>query len=392
MLPGMATSSGRQGPEPKPRVVILRGHQANPWELRPWQEPAIAERYAVSYLRSRRGWFDTASLGLESRAAWTIRDLLPPGRAGDLAVRLPGERYLGLARHLEGADIVHAQELGYWYSMQAARLKRKLGFKLVLTVWETLPLMDAYRNVRTRPYRALTLAETDLFLASTARARDALLLEGVEEGRIRISAPGIDVERFGDAGGAEPGPPTILSPARLVWEKGHQDVLRALARLRARAAEPGHAQARLLLVGSGPEEARLRAYAQELGLADAVEFRGFIPYEEMPGEYARAACVVLASLPTTYWEEQFGMVLAEAMAAGVPIVASDSGAIPEVAAGRARLFGAGDWIGLADALAAALAGGRHERDPRYSTLAAAERIAAAYEEVLDDRGGPTGGL
>ena len=84
---------------------------------------------------------------------------------------LLGERYLGLSRHLRGADIVHSQELGYWYTMQAARAKRELGFKLVLTVWETLPLLDAYRNVRTRPDPALALAETDLFLAATERAR-----------------------------------------------------------------------------------------------------------------------------------------------------------------------------------------------------------------------------
>jgi glycosyltransferase involved in cell wall biosynthesis len=366
--------------------VIVRGHQANPWELRPWQEPALAERYEVSYLRSRRGWFDTAELQLEPRPALTLRDLLPPGALGDLAVRLPGERYLGLAGHLRGADIVHSQELGYWYTMQAARLKRRLGFKLVLTVWETIPLLDSYRNVRTRPYRALALAGTDLFLAATERARAALLLEGADEQRIRVCPPGVDVERFQTGGpGGDTGGPVILSPARLVWEKGHQDVLRALALLRRRPRSPEQAAARLVIVGRGPEEGRLRAYARELGLSDAVEFRGFIPYEEMPSLYAGAACVVLASMPTRHWEEQFGMVLAEAMASGAPIVASDSGAIPEVAAGGARLFAAGDWLGLAEQLAATLDEGRAgvQRDPRYSTARAAEGIAGAYEELLE---------
>jgi glycosyltransferase involved in cell wall biosynthesis len=370
--------------------VLVRGHQANPWELRPWEEAQMAERFDVSFLRTHRGWFDTRSLSLDSRRVWSLRDVLPPGPLGDLAVRLPGDRYLGLAAALRGADIVHAQELGYWYSMQAARLRRRLGFRLVLTVWETLPLLDAYRNVRTRAYRRLALAETDMFLAATERARASLLLEGAPAERIRVCPPGVAIDRFGarpadDARGAA----TILSPGRLVWEKGHQDVLRALAMLRRGLDGGPPLDLRLRIVGTGPEEDRLRGYAQELGVAEAVELRGFIPYEQMPAAYGEAACVVLASLPTWSWEEQFGMVLAEAMAAGLPILASSSGAIPEVAGDGARYFAPGDWIGLAARLRELLS--THPPDhgqgaERYSTAAAAARIAAAYEDLLAGHG------
>jgi glycosyltransferase involved in cell wall biosynthesis len=391
-------------------VVIVRGHQANPWELRPWEQPPLAERFAVEYVRSRRGWFDTRSLALQSRTALTMRDLLPPGRLGDLAVRVPGDRYLAPARALRGADIVHAQELGYWYSMQAARLKPRLGFKLVLTVWETIPLLDAYRNVRTRGYRRATLAAADLFLAATERARTALLLEGAPAERIRVCPPGVALERFAAARtraaqeaagrpGAEPRTPVIVSPGRLVWEKGHQDVLRAFALLRREHGDEGALGARVLIVGSGPEEQRLRAYAHELGIADAVEFAGFIPYEQMPALYAHAACIVLASLPTWSWEEQFGMVLAEAMAAGAPILASSSGAIPEVAGARARYFVPGDWPALATLLRDVLAhasvedeagsgaGAQAREGPSYSLEVTAECLAEAYAELL---GAPAG--
>ena len=350
----------------------------------------MSERFDVSYLRSRRGWFDTDSLDLSSRTTWTMRDLLPAGRLGDLAVRVPGDRYLGLRPALRGADIVHAQELGYWYSMQAARLKQRIGFALVLTVWETIPFLDAYRNVRTRAYRALTLAHTDLFLAATERARASLLLEGVPDERIRVSPPGVDTGRVdtpeADARGASGA--VILSAGRLVWEKGHQDVLRALALLR-RSEPESSAGVRVRIVGTGPEESRLRAYAHELGVDDAVEFCGFIAHEQMPGAYREAACIVLASLPTWSWEEQFGMVLAEALAAGVPILASSSGAIPEVAGSSAGYFSPGDWVGLAGALRERLsaagetpAGAPADRAERYSDEAAAERLAGAYEELL----------
>ncbi|HOU94397.1 MAG TPA: glycosyltransferase, partial [Polyangiaceae bacterium] len=74
---------------------------------------------------------------------------------------------------------------------------------------------------------------------------------------------------------------------------------------------------RVLIVGVGPEEERLRALAADLGVADAVEFRGWVPYDELPAVYAQASCLVLASLAVEFWEEQFGMVLAEAMAVGL---------------------------------------------------------------------------
>ncbi|HEY3021516.1 MAG TPA: glycosyltransferase family 4 protein [Solirubrobacteraceae bacterium] len=365
----------------RPKVVVLRGHQANPWELRPWE--LLQGDFDVTYLRTGRNWFDPGLIGLPGRPVRSLRDLLPAGRLGDAAVRVPGDRYLGLRDALAGADIVHSQELGYWYSAQAARAKSSLGFRLALTVWETLPFLDAYRNVRTRPYRRRVLHAADLFLPATERASLALQLEGVDPGRIRVSPPGVDLDRFGADPAREAGPPVVLSAGRLVWEKGHQDVLRALALLRRDGVA-----ARVVIVGAGPERDRLQRYATELGVGDAVELRAFVPYDEMPRIYAAAHCLVLASLPTWSWEEQFGMVLAEALAAGLPIVASTSGAIPEVAGPTATYFAPGDSVGLAGALREVLGRERPgevadpERVARFSVAAAAERLAAAYTELL----------
>jgi glycosyltransferase involved in cell wall biosynthesis len=372
-----------------PRILVVRGHQANPWELRPWE--LLAGRFDVAYLRTDRSEFDTGRVALESRRARALRDVLPAGRVGDLLVRVPGDRYLRPDRALAGADVVHAQELGYWYAMQAARLKPRLGYKLVLTVWETLPFRATYRNVRTRPYRERVLAAADLFLAATDRAAAALRLEGVDEARIRVSSPGVDVERFRSAAPADPAAGhVLLSPGRLVWEKGHQEVIRALAALRTGVVGPPREDVRLLIVGRGPEEARLRAHADELGVGDRVQLRPFVPYEEMPGVFASATSMVLASLPTMFWEEQFGMVLAEAMAAGLPIVASSSGAIPEVLRGHGALHAPGDWLGLARALAdgpLARPPGERRAYPaelveHYGHRAAAERLATVYRDLV----------
>jgi glycosyltransferase involved in cell wall biosynthesis len=421
-------------------VLIVRGHQATPWELAPWRE--LPERFAVSYLLTRSNRFASPT-GLRAVPVRALRDLLPRGAVGEVGAVALGDRYLSGRESFAAADIVHAEELSYWFAAEAARRKARHGFRLVQTVWETLPHMDAYRSAHARRYRQEVLAHTDLFLPATERAALALRLEGVAPERIQVCAPGIDIERFAvPAPAPAPTEHTIISPGRLVWEKGHHDVLRALAALHKGIVTlpgGGHCQPRLLLLGNGPEEMRLRTHASELGLAEFVEIRS-VPYEQMPALFASASAMVLASqssataalhpfdLPRAFWEEQFGMVLAEAMAAGLAIVTTTNGAIPEVLAGVGApkddpksgvdlqqpegdiqpgsdlqqqassaggqapvdLVAPGDWLGIARALAL----GPLSRPPatrvshppelvrRYSTLAAAERLAAAYDRVL----------
>jgi glycosyltransferase involved in cell wall biosynthesis len=380
-------------------VVVVRGHLATPWELRQWVD--LPERFDVSYLSSKANNFDVGELDLRPVPVRTLRERFPKGRIGDVAAGVAGDRYLQLDEALRGADIVHAEELSFWFSASAARARG--DFKLVQTVWETIPFLDAFRNRHARQYRAAVLARTDLFLPATERARRALLLEGVPEERIEVCPPGIDLERFSAAvaPAAAAAEHTIVSPGRLVWEKGHQDVLRAVAALHRGLDGLPQLRPRVLIIGSGPEQGRLAEHARELGIGDVVTFRS-VPYDEMPAVFAGASCMVLASLasaqamlhpfdpPRAFWEEQFGLVLAEAMAAGLAIVASTSGAIPEVVGDGGRYFAAGDWMAIARELAAGpLArppGERVAHDParleRFSTRAVAARLAAAYDRLL----------
>lgn len=373
----------------KPRVVVLRGHQANLMELRAWEH--LREEFDVTVLVTRRTADGLAELDLPKAVVPTRRDLLPPGRLADMAVHVPGDRYRDLEPALDGADIVHSAELGPWLSAQPARLKARLGFRLVLTYWETIPFHHAYRTRRAGNNRDVTLPVADLFLPTTQRAAECLRLEGVDETRIRVCPPGIDTRRFRIPRTPAPGAPVVLSPGRLVWEKGHQDAIRAIAALhRGLVSLPaGSSAPRLVIVGGGPDGARLRRYAADLDVGDAVEFHDHVPYTEMPCLFASAACMVLASLPVWHWEEQFGLVLAEAMAGETPIVASRSGAIPEVVEDAARLFEPGDWMGLARTLAAGPLAmptdnprARPDLVERYSSEAYAGRIADAYRQVL----------
>ena len=199
---------------------------------------------------------------------------------------------------------------------------------------------------------------------------------------------GVDVDRFAAAPTATRH--TIVSPGRLVWEKGHQDVLRAVAAIRRSVVASPVREPRVVIVGRGRERARLQRYAADLGVADLVELRERVPYAQMPDIYAAASCLVLGSIPTWSWEEQFGMVLAEGMAAGLTIVAARSGSIPEVCGPAASYFNPGDWLGLAHELAR----GPLARDPahratpdpervrHYSAEAQAARLADGYDELL----------
>lgn len=386
-----------------PRILIVRGHLVTPWELRPWLD--LPARFEVSYLLTRSNGFD-APKGLRSVPARALRDYLPRGPLGEFGAGVLGDRYLSAEQAFAEADIVHAEELSFWFAAEAARRRRRHEFKLVQTVWETLPFLATYRNRHAKRNRELVLSETDLFLPATERAALALRLEGVPDERIRVCPPGIDTDRFATSPDRQaPTQHTIVSPGRLVWEKGHQDVLRALALLHrgiTRTSSGETVRPHLLIVGSGPEHSRLTDYAADLGLSDVVEIRS-VPYEEMPSVFAQASAMVLASqaaangalhpfdVPNAFWEEQFGLVLAEAMAAGLTIVTTTSGAIPEVVRGApVELVAPGDW----PAIARVLADGALRRPPgarvpyppevvrRYSTSAAAERLALVYDEAL----------
>lgn len=379
------------------RVLVVRGHQATPWELAPWGR--LPGRFDVRWLRTPSNRYATDPPGMTAVDVRTRRDRLPKGLPGDAAAMLAGDRYVGAeaGQAFAEADVVHAEELGYWFSGEAARRARPEA-TVVMTAWETLPMLDAHRTAIARRHRPDVLRRTDLWLAATERARLALLLEGVAEDRVVVAPPGIDVDRFApspDEDAAAPDEHVIVSAGRLVHEKGHHDVLRAVALLARDGLRP-----RVRLVGAGPEEGRLRAHADELGIGPQVAI-GTAAYDEMPAVFAQASCLALMSLPAatgglhpfdvprTFWEEQFGMVFAEAMAAGLDVVTTDSGAIAEVLDGQGTLLAPGDWPGLARALRE----GPLSRPPgqrvaypdalvqRYSLDAAAQRLAAAYDRA-----------
>ncbi len=135
-------------------------------------------------------------------------------------------------------------------------------------------------------------------------------------------------------------PPRIGYIGRLLPMKGVDTLIPALPHI------PGH----LVILGSGPDESRLRQIARDLGVEGRIDWKGAVPPGQVKDCLDRLDVLVLPSRTTPAWAEQLGRVLLEAMASGVPVVGSSSGSIPEVIGDAGWIFKEGEPRELAKAL------------------------------------------
>jgi len=158
----------------------------------------------------------------------------------------------------------------------------------------------------------------------SAALRQRLIELGVEPGRVTVLRNGVDVEMF-RPGARDPcrrevgaNGLTLLAVGNLVPLKGHDLVIEALCHL---------PQARLMIVGEGPQKTALQELAVRQGVADRVTFVGNVPQKRLPTFYTAADILVLASR-----HEGWPNVLLEAMACGTPVVVSDIPGMTEIVA------------------------------------------------------------
>lgn len=149
--------------------------------------------------------------------------------------------------------------------------------------------------------------------------------------------------------------------------------------LRAAAMRPGW---RVEITGEGPQRPDLETLAGELGIADRVSFLGFAEGEALADRYRRLDVVVVPSIPWPGWREQFCRVAVEAMASGVPVVASRSGAIPDVVAEAGVLVEPGDPAALALGVDEAL---ESERGPQLRAAGVARSADFTWERVAEQQ-------
>lgn len=147
----------------------------------------------------------------------------------------------------------------------------------------------------------------------------------------------------------------------------------------------------LELIGAGSAHDALRAQIADLHLADRVTLHEHTPASDLPARYGTLDVLVVPSLDTPSWTEQFGRVAAEGMAAGLVVVASHSGALPEVVGDAGILVPPGDVDALAEQLRrlahdpaerARLGAAARQRAERYSWPTIASDHLQLYREML----------
>ena len=193
----------------------------------------------------------------------------------------------------------------------------------------------ALGRVFTQRRRIKAMARMKRIVVISAFMKSRLVVNGIPADIISVEPPVISPAE--NAEGAERKESVdLLYVGQLIRGKGVQLLLAAMARMKTPRT--------LDVVGIGNMEGELKALAARLGLADRVRWRGF---QENPQTWMLAAkCVVVPS----FWQEPYGLVAAEAVALGRPVVAFAIGGLPEACGGKATLVPPGDITALAEAL------------------------------------------
>ncbi len=304
-----------------------------------------------------------------------------------LPIRLNGSfhlhTYAGLGRLFREAapQIVHIDEEPYnaaaWQAYFHARRARA---KTVVFSWQNI--LRRYPPPFSWGERWV-LGGASALIAGTQSAAEVWRAKGFREQIDVIPQFGTDPELFQPAPHA-PRPFTVGYFGRLVEEKGVTLLLKAMADL--------DGEWQLLLLGGGPLRAELAACAESLGIEKRVVFLDQVPSMQMPSLYHQIDVLALPSLTRPNWKEQFGRVLVEAMCSGVPVVGSDSGAIPAIVGDTGLIVPEGDPVALAHAFlrlrddlelyARSAAAGRLRAEHLFTHKAVAEATVSLYRKLL----------
>lgn len=241
------------------------------------------------------------------------------------------------------------------------------------------------RNGWTKPLAGWVFGRARVVTCGSNYLRDRLVALGVVD-PARVSVIPMPVNALFETVAVEGNDARhdLLTVARLTEQKSLDTLINAVGLLRDRACAP-----RLTIIGDGPARGRLEQQVRELGLANSVEFLGERTQQELAPYYARCAAFVLPSV-----REGMGLVLAEALLCGAPVIAADSGGVTDIVQdGKTGLLvPARDPEKLAQAIERLLteralaqrlaANGRARVQERYTREPVAQQFVEVYQRIL----------
>lgn len=330
----------------KSKIAIVRGKFLNQYEMQ-FYEPLVKE-FDLTAFGSLRPYHD--------RFVFPVVKLPSPMDLPEFPYKMPifnrlftDAHYLyGLEEKLKGLDIVHSAETYYHYTQQALNAKKK-GYvkKVIATALENIPFNNEGIWGR-KAFKTRARKELDHIIALTNKTKEALLAEGADEKKITVISHFIDTKRFA------PRPEVfkrrfkkrkkhfvIMYSGRLEEYKGVLDIC-AAAEILKRDPDLKKYILDFLFVGSGSVHVDHKVKS--------------VSYSDMSKMYAEAD-IFIAPSKSQYgrdrkvtWEEQYNTALMEAQAAGLPIVTTRSGGIPENVGNAAVMVEPGNVNAIAQTL------------------------------------------
>ncbi|MFA6109398.1 MAG: glycosyltransferase [Candidatus Latescibacterota bacterium] len=361
------------------------------------------------YLHTAGSWIHAQIAGLQRYRAVVLAQetanlaQFPAPRVYSAADRSPAVRLVNrVLRRLTGqypfydtllrqerAALIHAH-FGY-EGARCLAARRASGLPLITSFYGADATQYARRPEWQRRYRRL-FTEGEWFLVEGSAMQAQLAAIGCPPERIRIHHLGVDLARipFRERQGEDR--VRFLICAGLKEKKGIPYALRALAA--ALVARPFPFE--LVIVGDGPDRPALEALVGELGLTDQTRFRGMLPYDELLVELDRADLLLQTSVIAADGDTEGGapVILLDAQAAGLPVVATRHADIPEyVADGEGGLLAAErDVDGLAACIrrlvdhpeiwAGMGRAGRRHVATQYDAATQARRLETLYDEFI----------
>ncbi|MFA4016216.1 MAG: hypothetical protein RUDDFDWM_001319 [Candidatus Fervidibacterota bacterium] len=257
-------------------------------------------------------------------------------------------------------EIVHVEEEPMSLSCAHAAILCKTllnGSPFIFFTWENIHQQWRAPNLRGLLYpffERLSFLNANLAIAGTSMAMRILRERGFDKPIVICPQFGVDVERFSplpterrlkarsNLGVGDDNETLVVGyVGRLIYEKGVDMLIHAVASL---------PNTKLLIAGDGKMRQQLQRLIEELNLSGRVKLLGAIPHERLHEFLNALDVLVLPSRSIPHWKEQFGRVLVEAMACGIPVVGSSCGAIPEVVGDAGLIFREGDIEGLRSTL------------------------------------------